>query len=398
MHEPIAQAGQAGAVAPQPSGGPARTGEGGLAIRLEGIWKTYPKAREPAVQDLSLTVRDGEIVTLLGPSGCGKTTTLRIVAGLETADAGKVWFGDRPVVDVEKRLSLAPDKRRLGMVFQSYAIWPNMTVEENVAFPLKSQKYPRHEIKPRVERALELVGMAGYEKRPAPLLSGGQQQRVALARAVVTQPRVLLLDEPFSNLDAKLREQMRIEVKLLQKELGLAVLFVTHDQTEALGLSDRIAVMKLGVIQQQGTPRELYEEPANEFVRDFVGKTLLFKAIIQRVDENGRFAVHLDGASTGDILGRFTGEGHARPGDPVRVAIRPEDLKVLPATSSTPPAGSMRGVAEAALFVGERIEYQVHVEGQDTILIYGARHRPTEMGARVWLEPRPDGHSLWPAQ
>ena len=378
--------------------GPGGRTDRGIAIRLEGIWKTYPKAKEPAVQGLSLKVHDGEIVTLLGPSGCGKTTTLRIVAGLETADAGTIHFGDRPIVDVARRLSLAPDKRRLGMVFQSYAIWPNMTVEENVAFPLKSQKYPGNEIKPRVERALELVGMGGYQKRPAPLLSGGQQQRVALARAVVTEPRILLLDEPFSNLDAKLREQMRIEVKLLQKQLGLAVLFVTHDQTEALGLSDRIAVMRLGVVQQQGTPRELYEEPANEFVRDFVGKTLLFKATVQSVAEDGKVAVHLDGAVPGDILGRFTGDGAAKPGDPVRVAIRPEDLRVMPATSGEPRSGAMRGVAEAALFVGERIEYQVHVEGQDTILIYGARHRPTKMGAKVWLEPRPDGHSLWPAQ
>jgi iron(III) transport system ATP-binding protein len=369
-----------------------------VAIRLEGLWKTYPKAAQPAVKDLSLEVRDGEIMTLLGPSGCGKTTTLRIVAGLETADAGSIFFGDRAIVDSARGLSLSPDKRRLGMVFQSYAIWPNMTVEENVAFPLKSQKYPKKEIKPRVERALELVGMGGYGKRPAPLLSGGQQQRVALARAVVTEPRILLLDEPFSNLDAKLREQMRIEVKLLQKQLGLAVLFVTHDQVEALGLSDRIAVMKDGVIQQQGKSRELYENPANEFVRDFVGKTLLFKGTVQAVDASGRVSVVLDGSEGSAVHGRFTGAVTGRPGDAVRVAIRPEDLKVLPARSTQRPAGAMKGVAEAALFVGERIEYQVHVDGQDTILIYGARHRPTEPGANVWLEPRPDGHSIWPAQ
>jgi ABC-type Fe3+/spermidine/putrescine transport system ATPase subunit len=373
-------------------------GHDSVAIRLEGISKTYPKAREPAVRDMTLSVSDGEIVTLLGPSGCGKTTTLRIVAGLERADAGTIHFGDRPIVDVTEGLSLTPDKRRIGMVFQSYAIWPNMTVEENVAFPLKSQKYPKHEIKPRVGRALELVGMSGYEKRPAPLLSGGQQQRVALARAVVTEPRILLLDEPFSNLDAKLREQMRIEVKILQKHLGLAVLFVTHDQTEALGLSDRIAVMQLGVIQQQGTPLELYERPVNEFVRDFVGKTLLFRATIQTLEGDGRVAVQIDGAAGGSIYGRFTGDHRAHVGEPVRVAIRPEDLRVRPATEEVPPPGSMQGVAEAALFVGERIEYQVHVDGQDTILIYGARHRQTRTGSRVWLDPRPDGHSLWPAE
>jgi iron(III) transport system ATP-binding protein len=369
-----------------------------IAIRLEGLWKTYPKASVPAVKDLSLDVHDGEIMTLLGPSGCGKTTSLRIVAGLETADAGSIWFGDRPIVMTDRKLSLAPDKRRLGMVFQSYAIWPNMTVEQNVAFPLKSQKYPRDEIKPRVERALALVGMSGYEKRPAPLLSGGQQQRVALARAVVTEPRILLLDEPFSNLDAKLREQMRIEVKLLQKKLGLAVLFVTHDQVEALGLSDRIAVMRDGVIQQQGTSRELYEKPVNEFVRDFVGKTLLFKGKVQGIEADGRIGVVLDGSDGGAVYGQVSSQQTVAVGDPVRVAIRPEDLKVLPAKSSQRPKTAMRGVAEAALFVGERIEYQVHVDGQDTILIYGARHRPTEPGASVWLEPRADGHSIWPSQ
>jgi ABC-type Fe3+/spermidine/putrescine transport system ATPase subunit len=369
-----------------------------VAIRIAGISKTYPKAKEPAVRDLTLEVHDGEIVTLLGPSGCGKTTTLRMVAGLETADSGSIHFGDRAIVDVAARLSLSPDKRGIGMVFQSYAIWPNMTVEENVAFPLRSLRYPKNEIKPRVERALELVGMGGYEKRPAPLLSGGQQQRVALARAVVTEPRILLLDEPFSNLDAKLREQMRIEVKILQKHLGLAVLFVTHDQTEALGLSDRIAVMRLGVIQQQGTPLQLYERPTNEFVRDFVGKTLLFKATVQSIEADGRVAVQVDGAAGGSIYGRFTGARTASVGDAVRVAIRPEDLRVRPATDEAPPPGSMQGVAEAALFVGERIEYQVHVDGQDTILIYGPRHRRTATGAKVWLDPRPDGHSLWPAQ
>ena len=168
-----------------------------------------------------------------------------------------------------RRLCLAPNKRNVGMVFQSYAIWPHMTVAENVAFPLKARKFPRKEIRDRVRRALELVGMAGFEDRPGPLLSGGQQQRVAFARALVTEPRVLLLDEPFSNLDAKLREQMRIRVKFLQRQLNIALLFVTHDQIEALSLSNRIALMNFGIVQQQGDPRLLYEKPVNEFVRDF---------------------------------------------------------------------------------------------------------------------------------
>src|SRR5581483_10188080 len=199
-----------------------------------------------AVEDLSLEVQQGEIFTLLGPSGCGKTTTLRIVAGLETPDEAAIFFKDRPIVITSKRLFVPPNKRNVGMVFQSYAIWPHMTVEENVAYPLKLRRVPRQEMRERVQKALELVGLSGLEKRPAPLLSGGQQQRVALARALVYEPSVLLLDEPFSNLDSKLREQMRVELKLLQRRVGVTVVLVTHDQLEALSLSDRMVVMNQG--------------------------------------------------------------------------------------------------------------------------------------------------------
>ena len=195
-----------------------------IAVSLRGLWKTYPGSTNPAVQNLSLDVHDGEIVTLLGPSGCGKTTTLRMVAGLETPDAGDIYFGDQAVVMSSRRFSLPPNKRNVGMVFQSYAIWPHMTVAQNVAFPLKARRFSKPEITERVKRALDLVALSGFEDRPGPLLSGGQQQRVAFARALVTEPRVLLLDEPFSNLDAKLREQMRISVKLLQKRLNVAMI------------------------------------------------------------------------------------------------------------------------------------------------------------------------------
>ncbi|MCI0821579.1 MAG: ABC transporter ATP-binding protein, partial [Chloroflexi bacterium] len=191
-----------------------------IAVRLENLSKTYPGTTVPAVDHLSLDIADGEVFTLLGPSGCGKTTTLRMVAGLEVPDTGEIYFGEREIVITERGLRVPPEKRNIGMVFQSYAIWPHMTVEQNVAFPLKTRHIGRKEIKDRVANVLELVGMPGMEKRPGPLLSGGQQQRVALARALVTEPRVLLLDEPFSNLDAKLREQMRAELKHLQKRLN----------------------------------------------------------------------------------------------------------------------------------------------------------------------------------
>jgi len=366
-----------------------------VAVSLRGLWKTYPGGASPAVKNLSIDVNDGEILTLLGPSGCGKTTTLRMVAGLEHPDAGDIFFGEQSVVLTSKRIFMAPDKRNVGMVFQSYAIWPHMTVAENVAFPLKARRFPKNEINARVLKALDLVGLSGFEDRPGPLLSGGQQQRVAFARALVTEPRVLLLDEPFSNLDAKLREQMRISVKLLQKRLNIAMLFVTHDQIEALSLSNRIALMNFGVVQQQGDPRLLYEEPANEFVRDFVGRTLLFKGKVQTGNPAGQLAIALEGAPDCVVFGRTYNPDGIKTGGAVYIGVRPEDVEILPANGSTAPAGMIGGKAQAALFVGERIEYQVEVDGQSSVLIYGERHRPIDEGSKVWLKLRADGHSAW---
>ena len=366
-----------------------------VAVRLTGLWKTYPGGASPAVTNLSIDVLDGEILTLLGPSGCGKTTTLRMVAGLETPDAGDIFFGEEAVVMTSRRLNLPPNKRNVGMVFQSYAIWPHMTVAENVAFPLRARRFPKHEIKDRVLRALDLVGLAGYEDRPGPLLSGGQQQRVAFARALVTEPRVLLLDEPFSNLDAKLREQMRIGVKLLQKRLNIAMLFVTHDQIEALSLSNRIALMNFGVVQQQGDPRLLYEEPVNEFVRDFVGRTLLFKGTVQTSNPSGQMAIALSGARDCVVFGRCYNPGGMKAGESAYIGVRPEDVDIQPALGPDAPAGMIGGIIRAALFVGERIEYQVEVDGQGAIMIYGERHKPVDEGSKVWLKLRPDGHTAW---
>lgn len=366
-----------------------------IAVSLRGLWKTYPGNANPAVQNLSVNVYDGEILTLLGPSGCGKTTTLRMVAGLETPDAGDIYFGDQAVVISSQRVCLPPNKRNVGMVFQSYAIWPHMTVAENVAFPLKARRFPKREIKERVQRALDLVGLTGFEDRPGPLLSGGQQQRVAFARALVTEPRVLLLDEPFSNLDAKLREQMRISVKLLQKRLNIAMLFVTHDQIEALSLSNRIALMNFGIVQQQGNPRLLYEEPVNEFVRDFVGRTLLFKGKVQSSNPSGQMAIALAGARDCVVFGRCYNPNGIKNGESVFIGVRPEDVEIHSALGAEAPSGMIGGTAQAALFIGERIEYQVEVDGQGVIMIYGERHRPIEEGSKVWLKLRSDGHSAW---
>ena len=366
-----------------------------IAVRLQHLSKTYPGSSQPAVQDLSLDILDGEIMTLLGPSGCGKTTTLRMVAGLEKPDEGDIFFGDQAVVMTSRGLCLSPDKRNVGMVFQSYAIWPHMTVAENVAFPLKARRFPKKEIKERVARVLELIGLSGFEDRPGPLLSGGQQQRVAFARALVTEPRVLLLDEPFSNLDAKLREQMRISVKLLQKRLKIAMLFVTHDQIEALSLSNRIALINFGVVQQQGDPRLLYEKPANEFVRDFVGRTLLFRGTVQSGNPSGQIAIALEGAPDCVVFGRTYDPAGIKSGALVYMGIRPEDVELMPAEGSVAPPGMIGGMIQAALFIGERIEYQVEVDGQGAMLLYGERHEPVEEGGKVWLNLRPDGHSAW---
>jgi ABC-type Fe3+/spermidine/putrescine transport system ATPase subunit len=378
---------------------PVTAGEGAVkpkpAIRLVNLSKAYPGNNRKAVDGLSLDVAEGEVFTLLGPSGCGKSTTLRMVAGLEAPDEGEIHFGDKAVVLTTHAIYLPPEKRNIGMVFQSYAIWPHMTVEENVAFPLRARKFPRSEIAGRVAKALDLVGMSGMEKRPGPQLSGGQQQRVALARALVTEPRILLLDEPFSNLDAKLREQMRLEVRLLQKRLNIAVLFVTHDQVEALGLSDRIALMSGGRIQQQGTPRMLYEQPANQFTRDFIGKTLLFKGRVRAIDAVGQAVVAVDGAPNCSVGAHASGRDAIQAGAAVSIAVRPEDVKMLAASAGEVPPGMIGGTVGAALFLGERIEYQVEVDGQGVIVIYGNRHAPLQEGGRIWLRLRPEGHGVW---
>jgi iron(III) transport system ATP-binding protein len=294
-------------------------------ITITGVSRRF--GRTAAVDNIDLTVRQGEFVTLLGPSGCGKTTTLRMVAGLEQNDGGRIAIGDRVVSDADAGMFVPPDHRNIGMVFQSYAIWPHMTVFENVAYPLRIRRKPAPEIREKVERALRLVELGPYADRPAPLLSGGQQQRVAIARALVFEPEVLLLDEPLSNLDAKLRTQTGDEFRALQRRLGITTLYVTHDQEEAMALSDRIVVMHAGKILQIGAPEEIYRRPICREVAAFFGSPNLLeaKAVESTPEPDGTYRIRVRGEGW---------EGTCRAAEAfaadtgVLVMIRPEDVRV----------------------------------------------------------------------
>jgi len=353
------------------------------------------------VDRASLEVRRGEVFTLLGPSGCGKTTTLRLVAGLERPDAGEITLRGRMVASVPRRVFLAPNLRNLGMVFQSYAIWPHMTVFENIAYPLTLRGVKRGVIRDKVERVLGLVGLEGLEARAATRLSGGQMQRLALCRALVYEPDLLLLDEPFSNLDAKLREQMRIELKLLQRRLGITVLFVTHDQIEALSLSDRIAVMQRGRVEQVGPPRGLYEHPASGFVRDFLGQTVILPGRVAKLapgEPSATVTVELNGALAGSTLaGRGAPGALLSAGADAHVAIRPEDIEVMPDDHPWPDGHALTGVIEALLFVGDRYEARVALGGEHSILLLVSRAREWREGQRLRLAFPPEMVSVWPA-
>ena len=364
---------------------------GVTVLRLDAVSKRFGAV--PAVDGASLENARGEVFTLLGPSGCGKTTTLRLVAGLEHPDGGEITLRDRVVASVARRVFVAPHKRNLGMVFQSYAIWPHMTVAANVAYPLELRGVKRAVIRERVARVLELVGLAGLEARPATLLSGGQMQRLALCRALVYEPDLLLLDEPFSNLDAKLREQMRVELKLLQRRLGITVLFVTHDQIEALSLSNRIAVMQHGRVEQVGAPRELYERPASAFVRDFLGQTVILRgAVKEMVGE--MVTIALDGALAGSTL-RGRAAAALGLGGTAHVAIRPEDIEVT--TGAAPNGNALSGTIEALLFVGDRYEARVTLGGDQRVLLLLPRTREWREGQGLQLAFPSELVSVWPA-
>src|SRR6186997_1485860 len=292
-------------------------------LRVEGLYTEYPNPQGEivrAAQDVTFTVEEGRLFTLLGPSGCGKTTTLRSIAGLERPRAGEISVNGRVVFSSGKRVFVAPNRRGFGMVFQSYAIWPHMTVFENAAFPLEvgDRKYSRKQIRENVTRVLTAVQLDHLADREATKLSGGQQQRLALARALVMEPALLLLDEPLSNLDAKLRERMRFELKRLQRELGITTVYVTHDQSEALALSHEIAVMSEGRIQQIASPREIYERPVNSFVADFVGSTNFLDGSVLGPDgAEGQYRVR---TPIGDVS--VLGTEAFKPNDKVLVSVR----------------------------------------------------------------------------
>ena len=347
-----------------------------------------------AVGGASFEVREGELFTLLGPSGCGKTTTLRSIAGLENPDGGRIALGERVLFDAAARVNVPANRRELGMVFQSYAIWPHLSVFQNVSFPLdvlpRRSRPGRAEIGERVERALQVTELGDYAGRAATELSGGQQQRLALARALVIQPDLMLLDEPLSNLDAKLRENMRFELKRLQRELGLTAIYVTHDQSEALVLSSRIAVMNKGCIEQVGKPREIYTRPASRFVAEFIGTSNFVKGVVA--------ATAADEVTVDTVEGRLVSRGSSvRPsvGSDVLLSIRPECVGIT--TQPSPGAvNEWSGEVLTRAFLGDAVD---HVVGVSKLEIR-TRSNPTrsiEPGTRVYLTVDPAEVTLVPA-
>ena len=299
-----------------------------------------------ALNGVSLDIQEGEFFTLLGPSGCGKTTLLRMIAGFNSIEGGDFYFGEKRINDVPAH------KRDIGMVFQNYAIFPHLTVRENVAYGLKARKMPAKEIKPKVDEALELVQISHLADRKPNELSGGQQQRVALARAFVIEPSVLLMDEPLSNLDAKLRVQMRSVIKKLQRRLGITTIYVTHDQEEALTMSDTVVVMNGGKVQQIGTPEDIYNEPKNAFVADFIGDSNIVDGVMHR-----DFLVSFSGVDFPCVDRGFSRE------QSVQVVVRPEDIEVV-----SPVEGQLVGVVNDVIFKGVHFEMHVECEGREWLI------------------------------
>ena len=327
-------------------------------LRVRGLVKNYGNAR--AVNDVSFEVRAGEVLTLLGPSGCGKSTTLRMIAGLEAPDEGEVWVRGRLVASPAKRIMVPPEGRKVGLVFQSYAIWPHMTAADNIAYPLRVRRVDRDIIASKVADVMRLVRLDGLGGRMATDLSGGQQQRVALARALVYEPDLLLLDEPLSNLDSLLRREMRAQLKALQSRLAMTVLYVTHDQEEAMSLSSRVIVMNEGRIEQIGPPGAIYERAATRFVQDFVGETIRM---------TGTMSADAKSIAIGRSLIPVAcdcPEG-VRAGEVVEVSLRPEDVVLQPVTAASAASISVH-VAEVTYY-GDRLECAVRIDGAEDQMV-----------------------------
>ena len=324
-----------------------------MRIQLNDVVKRFGALE--AVSHVSLDIRDGELFTLLGPSGCGKTTILRLIGGFHRPDQGQIHFGEREVS------AIPPYQRNIGMVFQNYALWPHMTIFDNVAYGLKIKKTAKAEIPPRVNRVLAMVNLTGLEKRYPGQLSGGQQQRVALARALVLNPDVLLLDEPLSNLDAKIRQQVRAEIRKLQKELAITSIYVTHDQEEALTISDRIAVVNHGKLQQLGTPRDLYERPESPFVADFIGVNNLIAGEVKEIDATRD---EMTVATRFGVL-RCLQHDSLRVGDACKISVRPEVASIgAPGTAVSGAQNGenvVSGTVSFASYIGNAIRYDIEL-------------------------------------
>jgi iron(III) transport system ATP-binding protein len=376
-----------------------RAAESGPAfVRVTAIRKTFGSV--PALQGIDFDVPLGCTVSLLGPSGCGKTTMLRSIAGLETPDAGRISIGGTVVFDSESMIDIPSERRQIGMVFQSYAVWPHMTVGQNVGFPLKIRGVPIREIKSRIHDVLKLVGLDGLADRPATNLSGGQQQRVALARAIVHEPRLVLFDEPLSNLDATLRQQMRTELKLLQHRLGFTAIYVTHDQEEALALSDIVIVMNHGRIEAMASPRELFTNPKTPFVAGFVGFDNLYEGEIAWVSEagapapKGHTAGQLIGVSVNGVSLRSFWHGNASPnnGMAVTLAFRSERVSLRPSNAGErngPETNQYEGIVEACVYLGKFQDCIVAV-GPFHMHAIGPGDAVIQSGDRVTISIRPE--------
>ncbi|MFD8968907.1 ABC transporter ATP-binding protein [Streptomyces sp. NPDC059568] len=347
------------------------------SLHLNGITKRF--TGHTALHDLSLTVHDGEIFTLLGPSGCGKSTTLWSIAGLHRPDSGTIAFGDRIVYD-HGRINVEPEHRNCGVVFQSYAIWPHMSVYDNVGYPLKLRKVDKARRDRRIHEVLELVELGKHAGRYPHELSGGQQQRVALARALAHPPDMLLLDEPFSNLDAKLRDRSRQWLKTLQEQVGVTTVFVTHDQDEALSVSDRIAVLDQGKVRQVGTPADIYEHPADLFVADFVGTANILAATVVEAD-GSRALVRLDGMDAPLTVAR-----RDRRTGPVRITIRPEDIDIVrDGTTPVPAMNTVTVKIENHAYLGDHFRYGIRIG--DTPVVVTTTRRTDTSTLTVTLPP-----------